>query len=113
MRGSSRSVLAVAATVLVGSFLAGCVRSASGDDSGKLVVATSVSPITDIAKNVAGDAATVVGLIPEGGDRPPRRRPDPGGGRPPPFRADARYRENALGRGPHRVERPRPRGPDA
>jgi ABC-type Zn uptake system ZnuABC Zn-binding protein ZnuA len=68
MRGSSRSVLAVAATVLVGSLLTGCVRSASGADSGKLLVATSVSPITDIAKNVAGNAATVVGLIPEGVD---------------------------------------------
>ncbi|MFL5767318.1 MAG: metal ABC transporter substrate-binding protein [Actinomycetota bacterium] len=68
MRARSRALLAGLVTVLVGSFLAGCVRSASGDDSGKLVVATSVSPITDIAKNVAGNAATVVGLIPEGVD---------------------------------------------
>ena len=68
MPGGSRSLFAVAAIVVLGSLLAGCVRSASGADSGKLLVATSVSPITDIAKNVAGNAATVVGLIPEGVD---------------------------------------------
>src|SRR3954468_7624855 len=34
----------------------------------KLVVATSVAPITDIVRHVGGDAVIVVGLIPEGRD---------------------------------------------
>src|SRR5712692_2007608 len=38
---------------------------------GKLLVVTTVSPITDIAKNVAGAAATVRGIIPEGVDSHP------------------------------------------
>src|SRR5215470_5488713 len=68
MRGPSKLLLAAVAAFLAGSALAACSGSAAGSDSGKLVVATSVSPITDIAKNVAGNAATVVGLIPEGVD---------------------------------------------
>ena len=39
-----------------------------GSASGKLQVVASVAPITDIVKNVAGDAAVVNGLIPEGTD---------------------------------------------
>src|SRR5207302_2106325 len=35
---------------------------------GKLLVVTTVSPITDIAKNVAGTAAIIRGIIPEGVD---------------------------------------------
>jgi ABC-type Zn uptake system ZnuABC Zn-binding protein ZnuA len=47
----------------------GCSKS-SGDPgaSGKIIIATSVAPITDIVKNVAGNAADVVGMIPEGVD---------------------------------------------
>jgi ABC-type Zn uptake system ZnuABC Zn-binding protein ZnuA len=63
-----RIPMSLLGAVLAGSLLAGCSGSAAGSDSGKLVVATSVSPITDIAKNVAGGAATVVGVIPEGVD---------------------------------------------
>jgi ABC-type Zn uptake system ZnuABC Zn-binding protein ZnuA len=55
------------AAVLASTVLAAC-SAASGSESGKFLVATSVSPITDIAKNVAGTAATVEGLIPEGVD---------------------------------------------
>jgi ABC-type Zn uptake system ZnuABC Zn-binding protein ZnuA len=36
--------------------------------SGELFVVTTVSPITDIAKNIAGNAAQVQGIIPEGVD---------------------------------------------
>jgi ABC-type Zn uptake system ZnuABC Zn-binding protein ZnuA len=47
----------------------GCSTSSGGSgDTGKVVVATSVAPITDIVKNVAGDAADVRGMIPEGVD---------------------------------------------
>jgi ABC-type Zn uptake system ZnuABC Zn-binding protein ZnuA len=34
--------------------------------SGRLVVATTVAPITNIVANVAGDRATVTGIVPEG-----------------------------------------------
>src|SRR5205085_9634568 len=37
-------------------------------DDGKLKIATTVSPITSIVANVAGDRADVRGVIPEGAD---------------------------------------------
>ena len=61
-----RFVLALlCATVVAG---VACGARSSGTDSGKLQVVASVAPITDIVKNVAGDAADVQGLIPEGVD---------------------------------------------
>src|SRR3954452_25601287 len=39
-----------------------------GGTGGKFLVVTTVAPITDIAKNVAGNAADVEGIIPEGVD---------------------------------------------
>ena len=42
--------------------------SSSAGSPGKLLVVTTVSPITDLARNVAGTAATVKGIIPEGVD---------------------------------------------
>jgi len=51
------------------AFLAtGCSSGSNAQDSSKLQVVASVAPITDIVKNVAGDAADVQGLIPEGVD---------------------------------------------
>ncbi|MDQ3897822.1 MAG: metal ABC transporter substrate-binding protein [Actinomycetota bacterium] len=44
----------------------GSGRAAAGDDPAKLNVVTTVSPLTSIAANVAGDAAEVRGLVPEG-----------------------------------------------
>jgi ABC-type Zn uptake system ZnuABC Zn-binding protein ZnuA len=61
-RGALPSLLAVALLV------AGCSGPSRAADSGKLQVVASVAPITDIVKNVAGDAADVQGLIPEGVD---------------------------------------------
>jgi ABC-type Zn uptake system ZnuABC Zn-binding protein ZnuA len=63
MRGSVAGLLTVA---LVAT---GCSKS-GGDPgaSGKIIIATSVAPITDIVKNVAGNVADVVGMIPEGVD---------------------------------------------
>jgi ABC-type Zn uptake system ZnuABC Zn-binding protein ZnuA len=46
----------------------GAACSKSAPDSGKFLVVASVAPITDLAKNVAGSAADVEGLIPEGVD---------------------------------------------
>ena len=47
----------------------GCSKSGSdAGASGKIIIATSVAPITDIVKNVAGNAADVEGMIPEGVD---------------------------------------------
>jgi ABC-type Zn uptake system ZnuABC Zn-binding protein ZnuA len=50
-----------------GLVLAGCSSSA-GDPSaeGELLIATTVSPITSIAANIAGERAKVVGIVPEG-----------------------------------------------
>ena len=57
-----------AVLLLLALTLAACSSGTSAARSGKLVVVTTVSPITDIAKNVAGSAATVEGIIPEGTD---------------------------------------------
>lgn len=57
------SVVTVALTTAAA--LAGC-SGGQPDASGKLLVATTVSPITSIAANVAGDRAAVEGIVPEG-----------------------------------------------
>jgi manganese/iron transport system substrate-binding protein len=56
----------VSACLLLGG-VAGC-DSAPAGDGGRLLVVTTVSPIADIARNVAGDAAEVAGVVPEGVD---------------------------------------------
>ena len=55
------------ATAILGAMLVAC-GSGPGNDSGKLQIVTTVSPLTDIAKNVAGNAADVEGIVPEGVD---------------------------------------------
>ncbi len=59
-----RTLGALAVAAMIG---AAC-SSVGGASGGKLLVVTTVSPITDIAKNVAGTAATVKGIVPEGVD---------------------------------------------
>jgi len=59
-----RTLGALAVAAMIG---AAC-SSVGGTSGGKLLVVTTVSPITDIAKNVAGTAATVKGIVPEGVD---------------------------------------------
>jgi ABC-type Zn uptake system ZnuABC Zn-binding protein ZnuA len=56
--------------VAVAALLLGvaCSSPSDGADAGRLQVVASVAPIVDIVKNVAGDAADVNGLIPEGVD---------------------------------------------
>lgn len=45
-----------------------CSCSGAARDDGRFLVVTTVSPITDIVRNVAGTAARVEGIIPEGVD---------------------------------------------
>lgn len=53
--------------MLVLSLVAACGGAgASGNDDGRLQIATTVAPITSIVSAVAGDAADVRGLVPEG-----------------------------------------------
>jgi len=61
-----RSFVSLLATAVVGA--SACSNPAGTGSSGKILVVASVAPITDIVKNVAGDAADVEGLIPEGVD---------------------------------------------
>lgn len=60
----------VALVLAAGLVLAGCSQSedsAGGDGQGdKLLVATTVSPMTSIAANIGGDLVAVRGIVPEG-----------------------------------------------
>jgi ABC-type Zn uptake system ZnuABC Zn-binding protein ZnuA len=61
-----RRIAALSALVATATLLAGCSggsTSASGDG---LLVATTVSPITSIVANIAGERADVKGIVPEG-----------------------------------------------
>ena len=70
MRGGTRrhhpGLLALAAMALLAA--AACTPAAGAGPHHGVVVATTVAPITDIARTVIGPDATVVGLIPEGVD---------------------------------------------
>jgi ABC-type Zn uptake system ZnuABC Zn-binding protein ZnuA len=65
--GTPRSAL-VAAALALGHVVAACGSGESRptDDPAKLNVVTTVSPLTSIVSNVAGDLAEVRGLVPEG-----------------------------------------------
>jgi len=60
-----RKMIVLVAALAVATAACGGPSTAS---DGKLQVVASVSPLTDLVKNVAGDAADVQGLIPEGTD---------------------------------------------
>ena len=63
--GMKKTVLALVALACV---LAGCSTTTAPKASSGFEVVTTVSPITDIARNVAGSVVHVDGLIPEGVD---------------------------------------------
>ncbi len=46
--------------------VAGCNSGATGGEDGKLLVATTVAPITSIAANIGGDRIDIEGIVPEG-----------------------------------------------
>jgi ABC-type Zn uptake system ZnuABC Zn-binding protein ZnuA len=58
------AALAVVLTVAAGS--ARGLRPQSGDEDDRLLVATTVAPITSIVANIVGDRADVAGIVPEG-----------------------------------------------
>lgn len=45
-----------------------CASGAPDDDDGRPHAVTSVAPITNVVRNVAGDAVRVTGIVPEGRD---------------------------------------------
>lgn len=57
--------VAVSALVLAACGSSGSGTQGGGDD-GTMTVVTTVAPITNIAANIAGDKATVIGIVPEG-----------------------------------------------
>ena len=67
MRGDMGMRARILVSCLTAAALASCSPSASSA-SGKLSVLTTVSPITDIVRHVAGGDADVTGVIPEGVD---------------------------------------------
>ena len=54
------------AVLVVGLLVSACGSDGPADDPAKLNVVTTVSPLTSIVSNVAGDMAEVRGLVPEG-----------------------------------------------
>jgi len=72
MRARPAILLAATATALAlalsacGGSAEGRAKSPGGSTSGRLTVVTTVSPITNIVATVTGDAADVVGIVPEG-----------------------------------------------
>ena len=67
--GSGRVPRVVAGVVLLVGFAAtacGSDRATEASGDGELRIVTTVSPLTNIVANIAGDAATIVGVVPEG-----------------------------------------------
>jgi ABC-type Zn uptake system ZnuABC Zn-binding protein ZnuA len=61
-----RSALLLCLPVLLAAAACGSSSSASTGAEGRLVVATTVAPITSIVANIGGDKITLHGLVPEG-----------------------------------------------
>lgn len=61
-----RRVSALLISLACVTTLAACSGADSASSDGKLVVATTVSPITSIAAAVGGDLVTIEGIVPEG-----------------------------------------------
>jgi ABC-type Zn uptake system ZnuABC Zn-binding protein ZnuA len=55
----------IATACLTGLLLTGCSGAGAADD-GRVTVATTVAPLTDIVATIAGDRARVQGIVPEG-----------------------------------------------
>ncbi|WP_449278395.1 anchored repeat ABC transporter, substrate-binding protein [Leucobacter sp. GX24907] len=68
-RSSTLSVAASLTGLIVGTaLLAGCAATPVAAEDGTVRVVTTTGVLADLARNVAGDRAEVVPLVPEGGD---------------------------------------------
>src|SRR5918992_3743953 len=61
-----RPLRTVGTWLLASAVLAACAGDGTGEEGGRLVVAATVSPITNIVQNVGGDRVEVTGIVPEG-----------------------------------------------
>src|ERR1044072_3484802 len=61
-----RSCAALSAAAAVALLTSGCGDSASSQSDGKLLVGTTVAPITSIVANIGGDRVHIAGIVPEG-----------------------------------------------
>lgn len=66
MRHALRATTGLALLALVTVACGDSTSTSSGDGDRPLAIATSVAPITSIVANIAGDRATVTGIVPEG-----------------------------------------------
>jgi len=63
----AKKIMICAVSSLFATSIAGCAKSASDKASSqKILVATTVSPITSIVSQIAGSRVTVQGIVPEG-----------------------------------------------
>jgi ABC-type Zn uptake system ZnuABC Zn-binding protein ZnuA len=61
-----RPLRTVGTWLLASAVLAACAGDGTGEEGGRLVVAATVSPITNIVQNVGGARVEVTGIVPEG-----------------------------------------------
>jgi ABC-type Zn uptake system ZnuABC Zn-binding protein ZnuA len=59
-------ILRAPAIAVIGAVLLTGCAAGTGDDDGRIQVVTTVSPITNIVENVAGDRVAITGIVPEG-----------------------------------------------
>lgn len=64
--GSRTGWVLPAAAAILALTAAACSSGTSGGSGGRLQVATTVSPITNLIQNVGGDRIEVTGIVPEG-----------------------------------------------
>jgi ABC-type Zn uptake system ZnuABC Zn-binding protein ZnuA len=62
----ARSLRIGGSWLLASAVVAACAGEGDGGEGGRLAVATTVSPITNIVQNVGGDRVEVSGIVPEG-----------------------------------------------
>ena len=66
LRTPASAALVALALTACGSSSADSAERAASEDDGRLSIVTTVAPITSIVANVAGDAADITGIVPEG-----------------------------------------------
>ena len=66
LRAPASAALAALVLTACGSSAGDDVEQAASEEDGRLSVVTTVAPLTSIVANVAGDAADITGIVPEG-----------------------------------------------